>query len=223
MLKRSWKSGVAVLMTLGLTTTGTVVPLMLLERPAVAGLFSPSNSNSDSDTVTVQVPSGTTLRVAEKDGKKIIITPDETLNVTLVTTESVRSSMGTVLIPRGATITGQFQPAEDGTQFVAQQITLSDGTQRDLDARSNILDERETIDKGRNWGAVWKGALVGGAAATLISALVSRVGIFKVLGGAGAGALGGFLLGGQKKAEVIVVQPDRDLTLTLDSNLNLNS
>jgi hypothetical protein len=218
MLKQSWKSSVALLMTLGLTTTGTVVPLMLLERPAVAGLFSPSNSSD-----TVQVPSGTTIRVAEKDGKKIIITPDETLNVTLVTTEPIRSSMGTILIPQGATITGQFQPTEGGTQFVAQQITPSDGTQRDLDARSNILDERETIDKGRNWGAVWKGALVGGAAATLISALVSRVGIFKVLGGAGAGALGGFLLGGHKKAEVIVVQPDRDLTLTLDSNLNLNS
>lgn len=217
MLKKSWKSGVAVLMTLGLTTTGTVVPLMLLERPAVAGLFSQSNDN------TVQVPSGTTIRVAEQDGKKIIITPDETMNVTLVITEPVRSSMGTVLIPQGATITGQFQPAEDGTQFVAQQITLSDGTQRDLDARSNILDERETIDKGRNWGAVWKGALVGGAAATLISALVTKVGVLKVLGGVGAGALGGFLLGGRKKAEVIVVQPDQDLTLTLDSNLNLNS
>jgi hypothetical protein len=217
MLKKSWKSGVAVLMTLGLMTTGTVAPLMLLERPAVAGLFSPSNDN------TVQVPSGTTIRVAEQDGKKIIITPDETMNVTLVTTESVRSSMGTVLIPKGATITGQFQPTEDGTQFVAQRITLSDGTQRDLDARSNILDERETIDKGRNWGAVWKGALVGGAAATLISALVTKVGVLKVLGGVGAGAVGGFLLGGRKKAEVIVVQPDQDLTLTLDSNLNLNS
>jgi hypothetical protein len=92
MLKKSWKSGVAVFMTLGLTTTGTVVPLMLLERPAVAGLFSQSDGN------TVQVPSGTTIRVAEQDGKKIIITPDETMNVTLVTTEAVRSSMGTVLI-----------------------------------------------------------------------------------------------------------------------------
>ncbi len=216
MLKQSLKSSVAVLMALGISTTGVLVPLNMLAKPAVAGLFSESS--------TVQVPSGTKIQVEEKDGKKIIIAPEETLAVTLITTESVRSSMGTILIPKGAKIEGQFQPTQDGTEFVAKRITFNDGTQRDLNAKSNIVTHRETVNKGRNWGPVWKGALVGGAAAALISSLISDVGILKVLGGVGAGALGGFLLGGNKKAEVLVVEPNTDpLTLTLDSDLALNS
>ncbi|MGB8699906.1 MAG: hypothetical protein WCD18_10865, partial [Thermosynechococcaceae cyanobacterium] len=160
----------------------------------------------------------------EQDGRKIVLKPNETLAATLIAKEAVRSNLGTVLIPKGSKVEGEFRPVDNGTQFVAQRIILRDGTERSLDARTNVVTHRETIKKGKNTDAIWQGALVGGAAATVISALVTDVGIFKTLAGTGAGALAGWLLGGSKTAEVIVIRPEDDpLTLTLDSALSLNS
>jgi hypothetical protein len=221
MARQKWQSSVAVLMVLGLSTA-TVAPIAMLEQPAMAGIFAQSGSNSSSSR---DVLSGTRIRVEEQDGKKIVIGPDETFAATLVTTEEVRSDRGTVLIPRGTEVKGEFRPARDheGTQFIARRIIFRDGTERDLDASSNILNTRKKISKGVNVDPIWQGALVGGGASAIISSIVSDVGIFKVLGGAGAGALAGWLIAGRKKTEVIVIEPSENLELTLDSDLALSS
>jgi hypothetical protein len=68
---------------------------------------------------------------------------------------------------------------------------------------------------------IWQGALVGGGAATVISALVTRPGVFKTLAGAGAGALAGWLIGrnGGQARDVIVVDSSELLDLRLDEDL----
>jgi hypothetical protein len=228
MARRKWQSSVAVLMALGLNTA-TVAPIAMLEQPAMAGIFAQSNSNGsssrDNGSSFRDVLSGTRIRVEEQDGKKIVVGPDETFAATLITTEEVRSDRGTILIPRGTKVEGEFQPARDeaGTQFVARRIIFRDGTERDLNASSNIVNTRKKISKGVNVDPIWQGALVGGGASAIISSIVSDVGIFKVLGGAGAGALAGWLIAGRKKTEVIVVEPSENLELTLDSDLILSN
>lgn len=226
MLKPTLRTNIAVLMALSLGTS-SIAPLVMLERPAAAGIFSQSNSVSQRNPVRGgDVFSGTRIRVEEQDGKKIVIGPDENLAATLVTVEPVRSDRGTILIPRGTQIEGEFRPARDreGTQFFARRIIFRDGTERNLDASSNVINTRKRIRKGVNIDPIWQGAIVGGGASAIISSIVSDVGIFKVLGGAGAGALAGWLLAGRKKTEVIVIDPDvESLELTLDSDLLLSS
>jgi hypothetical protein len=224
MARRKWQSRVAVLMVLGLSTA-TVAPIAMLEQPAMAGIFAQSGTTNNSSNSSRDVLSGTRIRVEEQDGKKIVIGPDETFAATLVTTEDVRSDRGTVLIPRGTKVEGEFRPARDrtGTQFIARRIIFRDGTERDLNASSNIVNTRKKISKGINVAPIWQGALVGGGASAIISSIVSDVGIFKVLGGAGAGALAGWLIAGRKKTEVIVIEPSENLELTLDSDLALSN
>ncbi len=250
MLRRSWQSKVAVLMLLGLSTA-TVTPIVMLEQPAMAGIFAQSGSSGsssrdrdngsfrdrdsrDRDNGSFRdrnsgsfrdVLSGTRIRVEEQDGKKIVISPKETFAATLITTEEVRSNRGTILIPRGTKVEGEFRPAGDqeGTQFFARRIIFRDGTERNLEASSNIINTRKKISKGVNINPIWQGALVGGGASAIISSIVSDVGIFKVLGGAGAGALAGYLIAGRKKTEVIIVEPSESMELTLDSDLVLSN
>ena len=113
----------------------------------------------------------------------------------MTTTRAVRSTRGTEIIPAGTDIVGQIEPYRDGVRFVAQTLQLEDGTEKDIEATSRLFADREEVDSRRNNDSIWQGALVGGAAATIISAVVTDVGIFKTLGGAGVGALAGWLLG----------------------------
>jgi hypothetical protein len=226
MLKQHWHSSVAVLTALSLGTA-TIAPLIGFERPAAAGIFAQQDTNELQRDSIVQntsgrIREGTTFDVAEPNGKRIVLTPEETAAVSLVTTQAVRSQSGTVLIPKGTRVEGEFRPGGDGTQFVARRIIFRDGTERSLRASSNIVNNRKKIQKGTNAGPIWQGALVGGAASVAISSIVTKPGVFKTLAGAGAGALAGWLIAGRKRVEVIVVEPDDPLTLTLDSDLVLS-
>jgi hypothetical protein len=224
MLKQHWHSSFAVLTALSLGAA-TIAPLIGFERPADAGIFAQqnnsglSNNNTISQSSSGRIRQGTTVEIEQPDGKKIIVMPDETVAVAMITRDAVRSQSGTVLIPRDTRILGEFRPAQDGTQFVARRIIFRDGTERNINARTNVVNYRKKIQKGTNTDPIWQGALVGGGASVLISSIVTRPGVFKTLAGAGAGALAGYLIAGRKRTEVIVVRPEEPLTLTFDSDL----
>jgi hypothetical protein len=206
------KTGLATLLALGLSAS-SLTPF-LVPSPATAQLLPGSSSR-------LRVAEGTTIETTYADAERIIIKPDETLPLSLTTTRAVRSARGTILIPSGSTIEGKLQPQQDGTQFVADALILRDGTRFDIEATSDIITRTEEVKRGRNTDRIWQGALVGGAAAAVISEIFGEVGIFKVLGGLGAGALGGYLLSDRKKAEVRVIDPQTDLNLNLESDLFL--
>jgi hypothetical protein len=223
MLKQQWHSSVAILTALSLGI-GTISQLIGFEGTATAKTVAQqsgtlSRIDLTQNVLAGQIRRGTVLDIAEPNGKRIIVTPDETAQVTLVTTQSVRSR--SALIPEGTKIEGEFRPAGGGTRFVAQRIKFRDGASYEIDGRSNIVTYRKTVKKGST-DPIWQGALVGGGASVLISSVVTKPGIAKTLAGAGAGALAGYLLGGRKRTEVIVVRPDEPLMLTLDSNLELS-
>jgi len=91
-----------------------------------------------------------------------------------------------------------------------------------IDATSEVVTRTQEIVPGTNTDAVLKGAAVGAGAATIISGVTGkkRITLGKILIGAGAGALGGLVFG-KKRADVIVVKPNTDLTLTLNAALTL--
>ena len=166
-----------------------------------------------------QIPRGFVIPV-EYEEEKILVTPEETVPVTLLVAANVRDSRRNTLIPYGSEILGQIEPSEDGTGslFVAQEIVFPDGTSQSIDAVSEVVTRRETIKEGANTGDILKGAAIGGAAAAILSEIFGDIGAIEVLGGAGAGALAGLLLGGNE-VELVSIDPNNDLDLILQTNL----
>ncbi len=169
----------------------------------------------------VAVPSGTVIPVNyEKD--KVVVTKDETAALTLMVSRDITSSSGTILIREGSQIVGELRPVGGGSQFIAKELVLPNNRRFPLNARSKIVTRTETIEEGASVGSVLQGAAIGAAAATAISAITGdrAIATEEVLGGAGLGAIGGLLLG-RKKVDVIVINPNTDLALTLRSDLAL--
>ena len=227
MLKQRWHSGVALMTALSLGT-GTLISLAGIESPAAAKTAAAQRGGVSSRVLLSQSTSGlfergTIIDVAEPNGRRIVLAPDDSANVTLVTTRTIQARSGYGMIPRGTKIEGEFKPIGDGTQFVAKRIVFRNGNARNIDARSNIVSYRTTVKKGST-DPIWQGALAGGGASVIISSIVTKPGIAKTLAGAGAGALAGYLIGGggSKSKEVIVVRPNQSLALTLDSDLVLS-
>jgi hypothetical protein len=213
--------------------TGTIIPLFSL-TPAQAQLF-PSRESSDRDRSpqdsdrtyrnnrygSFVIPRGQTIPVAyEKD--KILVTKEETVPITLTVAANIRDRRGTTWIPYGTEIEGKIEPVgeDEGSRFVAEKLVFADGNTQFIDATSQTVTRTETIKKGANAGDILKGAAIGGAAATVLSDIFGDIKLGKVLGGAGIGAVAGLLLGGSK-AELISIDPNSDLNLTLESDLAL--
>jgi hypothetical protein len=167
------------------------------------------------------LPSGTVIPATNREGERILVRPDETLPLKLTVANNVFAPRGGIVIPSGSEIEGQFEPTRDGTQFVARQIRLPNGARYSLSARSRPITRIETIRRGAGTRTIVTGTLAGGATASIIAAALGKSNVLKSLGGAGIGALSGYLLG-RRSVEVVVVDPRSDLDLTLDRDLRLN-
>ena len=198
------------------TTMAPIFPL----PPASAQRF--LSQRVSVTTTNVVIPAGTQIPVIYKD-KKILVTKDETVPVTLQVATNIRSTNDTILIPYGAKIVGQIQPAGEGSQFVAQTLIVNGSRKQPLDATSQVVTRTEEIDQGTDVKSILIGTAVGASAATILAAITGdhAIATEEVLGGAGLGALAGWLLWGKKTAELISINPETDLTLTLQSDLVL--
>ncbi len=165
------------------------------------------------------IPNGTVIPVEyEKD--RILVTEDETVDVTLTVAANIRDRNRNTLIPYGTEIVGRIEPNGNGSRFVAEELVFSDGTSRYIDAYSRTVTRRENVNRGTDTDDILLGAAIGGAAAVLLGDLFGDINVEEVLGGAGVGALAGWLLGG-KDVELVSIDPNSDLDITLRSDLAL--
>ncbi|WP_009633202.1 S-layer homology domain-containing protein [Synechocystis sp. PCC 7509] len=175
----------------------------------------------------ITIPSGTTIPVKYDQAERILVTREETAPLTLTVAQNVVTSNGTVLIPARSKVVGELRPANNGSQFgsqfYAQELVFPDGQKYNISATSNVITKTERIRKGINVGNVVKNAALGAAAAAAISAVTGdrALATEEILGGAGIGTLVGLFLG-RKVVDLIAIDPDTDLQLTLTSNLVLN-
>ncbi len=167
------------------------------------------------------LPVGTNIPVVYEEAKKILVTKDETLAITVTVAQNVTNDYGEIVIPVGSEIIGEIQPAGKGSRFVAESLILPNQLEIPLVASSAVVTRTETVEAGKNTDAIWQGAVAGAAAATIIAAVTGDTAIAteEVLGGAGFGALAGFLFGGNNTAELISIDTQKDLNLTLRANL----
>jgi hypothetical protein len=218
LLPNCWKSGTALTLTMTIIST-LAIPLTFI-KPATAAPDQVAQRFPDSWRNTI--PSGTEIPIAY-DKEKIVVTPNETAPVNLTVARDIMTSDGTVLIPEGSVIEGELRPAGDGTQFVAENLVIDEqDIKMPIDATSGVITRRETITK-RSDPKILQGAAIGGAAAAILSEIFGRIDLWEVLGGAGLGALASVLIRNKQEVEVIIVNPQEDLNLTLQSDFALQS
>lgn len=218
-----WQSRTAFVIALSMTSSA-IAPLTIATiatanpTPSIVAQLFPSQQAPR----RVAIPTGTRLPIRYDGAEKVVVSPTETSPLTLLLAKNIRSSSGEILARSGSKIKGELRPVEGGAQFYAQTITLTDGTVLPIDATSEVVTRTQEIVPGTNTDAVLKGAAIGAGAATIISGVTGkkRITLGKILIGGGAGALGGLIFG-KKRADVIVVNPNTDLTLTLNASLAL--
>lgn len=213
------KSGTAMFMSLGIAASAFVPFLISAPATAQPESFTVAQLFPQSRTV---IPAGAVIPVRYDEAEKIILTPEESVDVTLTVTQDLYSTSGTRLIPMNSLIDGSLVPADGGSQFVAETITFPTGVQRPIDAQSNVVTDREVITEESDPDLL-KGAAIGGAAAAVLAEIFGSIDFLEVLGGAGLGVLASILIGGSsEEVEVIVVEPETDLDLVLQSDFALN-
>lgn len=151
---------------------------------------------------TFNLPVGQAIATKINRQDTLYINKGETVKTSLLVAQDISANNGTVLIPAGAVIEGQFVPAEGGSKFVAQKFTSRGATVR-LQAESalinDIKDPRET-----NAGAILTDAGIGGAAGAVLSGILrGNIQILDILGGAAAGAV----IGNVTAPQVTVIEP----------------
>lgn len=225
----NWHSGTAAFMAVAVATS-TITPLML-SAPAAAQLFPrqpyPSRTYPSTNYPTatqVTIPAGTTIPARYDEAERIVVSPEETMSLTLTVATNIITRSNAVLIPAGSQIVGQIQPVTGGSQFVARELVLPNNQRHSFNAASRVFNQTQEITRGSNTGSILRGAAIGAAAAAAVAAITGdrAIATEEVLGGAGLGALGGVLLG-RRRAEVIVINPTTDLNLRLNSNLPLST
>ncbi|OUL17756.1 S-layer homology domain-containing protein [Nostoc sp. 106C] len=170
--------------------------------------------------VAVTIPQGTAIPVKYDKAEKILVTKDETAPLTLTVSQNVVTQEGSVVIPAGSQVIGQLKPAQGGSQFVAQKLVLTTGQEYQINATSEVITKKETVNKGTSTGAIIQNTVLGAGAAAAVSAVTGdrAIATEEVLGGAGIGALIGLFFG-KKSVDLIAIDPNTDLQMTINQNL----
>lgn len=175
------------------------------------------------ESVAVKIPSGSSILVEYAKGK-ILLGPNDKSPITLTVAADIAGSNGKVLIPEGSKISGELRSTAAGVQFVAQELSIINGSRVPLNATSQLITRKETVTKGVNVGNLVKNTALGAAAAAAIAGVTGdrAIATEEVLGGAGIGTLIGVFLG-RDKVDLYAVNPDTDLDLVLNSDLAIGT
>jgi hypothetical protein len=216
-----WRSGTAFFMALGMATTATLP--MLMASPATAGSEVYQISQLLEQRITYRLPAGTAIPVRYEAAERIILKPEESVDVTLTVATDVRSGdRGWVVLPAGSKIEGQLRPSQGGTQFISENVILANRDQAlPINATSDVITDTQIINE-RSSPDIVRGAAIGGAAAAVLSEIFGSIDFLEVLAGAGIGVLAEVLIRNDKEVEVVVVEPETDLDLTLQSEFVRN-
>jgi hypothetical protein len=180
--------------------------------------------NQTSVMANYRIPSGVTFPVAY-DREKILVTPEETVDLTLTIAANITTNDGQLLIPAGTQVVGELRPMGEGTQFVAQQLVFPDEGRIEIQAVSPVITDRETVEDDTDSQTLIENAALGTAAAAAISAITGNRSATTgaVLSNAGSNTLASLIQRflGQDEVELIVIDPETDLDLTLEDDLVL--
>ncbi len=201
---------------------GNISLITFILSASLIGIFSVMTPAQDQVTLSNlgMIPAGTKIPVRYDRGSRILLTREETLSLTLTVADNIKNLQGQTLIPGGSKIMGELRPQRQGSQFVSQTVVIGDKTPKviPLDAISEVINKIEKLIKGSDLNRVVKGAVLGEYAQAVITSLNENKPISSdFLRYGGLEALGGWLLRGET-IDLVSIDPERDLKLTLRSD-----
>ncbi len=191
----------------------------VINSPYIVAIGNTGGGGSD----IVTIPEGTVLPVKYDKAQKIMVTKDETAPLTLTISQNVITDQGSLVIPAGSSVVGQLQPAEGGSQFVAQKLITTSGKEYDISATSGVITKTETVRKGTSTQGIIKNTALGAGAAAAVAAVTGdrAVATEEVLGGAAIGAITGIFFN-KKSVDLIVIDPNTDLEMTIGRSFEVS-
>jgi hypothetical protein len=110
-----------------------------------------TTNSSNTQNPQLRVTRGTKIPVTYLASDKVVVTPNETINLTLEVANDIQNSENKVLIPKGSKIEGQLVPRYSGskflgTQFVAQRLIVNNQSYTNLNATSNLVTGEKPSD-----------------------------------------------------------------------------
>ena len=110
-----------------------------------------TTNSSNTQNPQLRVTRGTKIPVTYLASDKVVVTPNETINLTLEVANDIQNSESKVLIPKGSKIEGQLVPRYSGskflgTQFVAQRLIVNNQSYTNLNATSNLVTGEKPSD-----------------------------------------------------------------------------
>ncbi|UZQ53925.1 S-layer homology domain-containing protein [Trichothermofontia sichuanensis B231] len=166
------------------------------------------------------IPAGTQIPTRYENAR-IVVTPDERVPLTLTVPQNIVSRSGEILIPAGSQVVGELRPVSGGTQFYSSELVFPNGTRLPIDATSEVISRTTEVRRGGVY-PILRGAAFGAAAAAAVAAVTGdrAIATEEVLGGAAIGSLIGIFTG-RNSVNLIVIDTNSDLTLTLLSDLQI--
>lgn len=110
-----------------------------------------TTNSSNTQNPQLRVTRGTKIPVTYLASDKVVVTPNETINLTLEVANDIQNSESKVLIPKGSKIEGQLIPRYSGskflgTQFVAQRLIVNNQSYTNLNATSDLVTGEKPSD-----------------------------------------------------------------------------
>ncbi len=140
-----------------------------------------TSTQTSTNTSTAQDPllklaRGTQIGVKYSTSDKVVVTPNETINLTLEVANDLKNSEGKVLIPKDSKIEGQLVPRYSGsnflgTQFVAQRLIVGNQPYTNVNVTSNLVTGEKPTDVS---SSTVEDASATSAAQTVLGAILGR-------------------------------------------------
>ncbi|MEE3719987.1 hypothetical protein V2H45_24935 [Tumidithrix elongata RA019] len=208
---------------LAIVSTVSIALASLAASPSYAKSYSSyTDRQANPDTRIAQVfrttfnlPAGQEI-VTKLDSKDTLyIGTGDTAKAQLRVQQNITASNGTILIPAGAVINGEFVPVQGGSKFVARSLTSSGATVRltgESATINDVKDPRET-----SLGSIATDSAIGAGAAAILSGVIGDrvISTEKVL----AGAVLAGVIGNVTAPQVTVIEPNNPLTIVTSQTL----
>jgi len=110
-------------------------------------------------------------------------------------------------VPAGATIVGQYVPAEGGLRYNANAVVIN-GRTYNIDGVSRVIEDVKD-PRDTDVGSVAEDSAIGAAGGLVIGEILGDADVGEAVGGAVAGGV----VGNVTADRVVVVEPDRPITL----------
>lgn len=211
-----------------LSTLMVVSMSVLIFTPILSLAFDDEQSSSHTQELTsnhLTLPAGTLIPIRYDKAEKIILTKEETMTLTLKVASNITNAQGAIVIPDGSQIIGEIKPSGKGPQFFSHTILIKSKNNKNLethlDAISQIITTIETLIQGANLEKNLKRATVSDQAQKLITSFREAIRNRRTgIESEELQALAGWFLGGEM-LELVSINPEKDLNLTLRSELVL--